>query len=134
VFVPVASYGFRQDLFLAELQTRAAESGVFVFAVNRAGPERVDFDVTMFGSSCIVDPTGHIVARGSSGSESRGCEVVRADIDLSDVQRARIRVPYLRDRRPEVYHLDARDPVQRPSASSSSLITSIAAAAFGKPT
>ena len=59
----------------------------------------------MFGTSCVVDPSGEVVARGSSGSEGNGDEIVVAEIDLAEVARQRIRVPFLRDRRPEVYVL-----------------------------
>jgi N-carbamoylputrescine amidase len=106
VFVPVVSYGFREVLFIAELQTRASENGVFVLAANRAGPEAVEGrEVTMFGNSCVISPTGELLARGASGSEGKGAEVVVFEIDLAEVGRTRVNVPYLRDRRPEVYAL-----------------------------
>ena len=106
VFVPVVSYGFREEMFLAELRTRASENGVWVLASNRVGPEAVEGrEVLMFGNSCVIDPGGNVVARAASGSEGKGFEVVVADIDLTEAQAQRIRVPYFRDRRPEVYHL-----------------------------
>lgn len=106
VFVPVASNGFREELFLAELRTRANENGIWALASNRAGLEQVEgVEVCMFGTSCVVDPSGEVVARGSSGSEGKGDEIVVAEIDLAEVARQRIRVPFLRDRRPEVYVL-----------------------------
>lgn len=106
IFVPVVSYGFREELFLAELRTRASENGVWVLASNRVGPEAVEGrEVLMFGNSCVIDPGGNVVERAASGSEGKGFEVVVADIDLAEAQAQRIRVPYFRDRRPEVYHL-----------------------------
>ncbi len=38
----VSSLGSREDLFLAELQTRALESQTWVIAANRAGPETLN--------------------------------------------------------------------------------------------
>jgi N-carbamoylputrescine amidase len=101
VVVPVTSHGFREALFLAELQTRAAENGVFVAACNRVGPERIDRAVTMFGGSCVVSPLGEVLARGSSTLP----EIVSAEVDLADAAAVREAMPYLRDRRPECYRL-----------------------------
>ena len=106
VFIPVVSYGFREEMFLAELRTRASENGVWVLASNRAGVEAVEGrEVLMFGNSCVIDPGGTVVARAASGTEGKGFEVVIAEIDLAEAQAQRIRVPYFRDRRPEVYFL-----------------------------
>ena len=106
IFIPVVSYGFREQMFLAELQTHASANGVWVMASNRAGPEAVEGnEVIMFGNSCVIDPSGQVVARAASGSEGKGFEVVVADIDLAEASRQRLRVPYFRDRRPEVYAL-----------------------------
>jgi beta-ureidopropionase len=106
IFVPVVSYGFREQMFLSELQTRASENGVWVMAANRTGPEAVEGrEVIMFGNSCVIDPAGQVVARAASGSEGKGFEVVVADIDLAEARAQRIRVPYFRDRRPDVYKL-----------------------------
>jgi beta-ureidopropionase len=101
IVIPVTSSGFRETLFLAELQTRAAENGVFACACNRAGPERVEKLLQMFGGSCVVSPLGEVVARASS----RGAEIVYAEVDLGSTELARTEMPYLRDRRPECYRL-----------------------------
>ena len=101
VVVPVTSSGFREELFLAELRTRAAENGVFAVSCNRVGPERVGTPVRMFGGSCVVSPLGEVVARGSSTEP----EIVVATIDLAEAEAAREAVPFLRDRRPELYRL-----------------------------
>ncbi len=102
VFIPVVSYGFREEMFMAELRTRAMENGVFAIACNRGGKEALDFEVTCFGSSCVIDPYGGIIVRGSSGT---GPEIVVAEIDLDEIARARVSLPLIRDRRPEVYRL-----------------------------
>jgi predicted amidohydrolase len=101
IVVPLASHGFREALFLAELQTMAAENGLFVAACNRAGPERVDDLLHMFGSSCVVSPLGELIVRAGSNE----CELVAAELDLSEVAQVRVQLSYLRDRRPECYRL-----------------------------
>jgi beta-ureidopropionase len=101
VLIPVASHGFREALFLAELQTMAAENGVWAAACNRAGPERVEALVEMFGNSCAVSPLGELAAH----SVSRGADVVVAEIDPAAVAATRAQMSYLRDRRPECYRL-----------------------------
>ena len=101
MIVPVTSSGFREDIFLAELRTRAAENGIFAAACNRVGPERVEAEVRMYGSSCILSPLGEILARGSSTEP----EIVSATIDLATATAVRSDLPLLRDRRPELYRL-----------------------------
>lgn len=102
IFVPVVSYGFREEMFIAEMRTMCVENGVFAAAANRGGKEAMDFEVTCFGNSCVIDPVGKILARGGSGTAP---EIVVAEIDLAEVLPARIGLPLLRDRRPEVYKL-----------------------------
>jgi predicted amidohydrolase len=88
---------------MAELRTMASQNGVFVAAANRTGPETVEFDVTMFGNSCLIDPVGEVLLHGASGAEGKGAEILAAEIDLAEVARARVNVPYLRDRRTDAY-------------------------------
>jgi predicted amidohydrolase len=101
IVIPVTSSGFREALFLAELQTRAAENGVFAAACNRVGPERVEKLLQMFGGSCVLSPLGEVLGRGSSSSP----EIVCVEVDLASVAITRTQMPYLRDRRPECYRL-----------------------------
>ncbi len=58
IVVPLSSHGFRESLFVAELETLAAGNEVCVAACNRAGPERVDDLLHMFGHSCLISPLG----------------------------------------------------------------------------
>jgi N-carbamoylputrescine amidase len=102
VFIPVVSYGFREEMFIAELRTMCMENAVFAAAANRGGKEALDFEVTCFGNSCVIDPTGKILARGGSGTAP---EIVVGEMDLSEIFRVRVALPLLRDRRPEVYRL-----------------------------
>jgi N-carbamoylputrescine amidase len=100
ILIPVVSYGFRQDAFLSELQTRSMENIVFCAAANRGGSESVAFEVVLFGSSVAIDPRGKIIAKGS---DNTGPEIVIASMDLNEVEKTRTEVPYFRDRRPDIY-------------------------------
>ncbi len=101
IVVPLTSHGFRESLFIAELETMAAEHQVCVAACNRAGPERVDALLHMFGRSCLISPLGEVIAQGSGD----GADVVAGELDLASVETARAELPYLRDRRPDIYRL-----------------------------
>jgi beta-ureidopropionase len=103
ILLPVVSYGFRLKAFLTELQTRAMENIVFCAAANRGGAESVSFEVTCFGSSVAIDPRGEIIA---IGPENRGPEIVVAHMDLAEVEKVRTQIPYLRDRRPDIYLME----------------------------
>lgn len=96
VFASISSFGWRKEYFTIELRTHAYENSVFVIASNRTGDEG---KFHFFGSSLIVNPFGDIVKQASEDKD----EIVRATIDLGDVDQARIRIPYYRDRRPDIY-------------------------------
>ncbi|SDU80579.1 carbon-nitrogen hydrolase family protein [Gordonia westfalica] len=99
----VSSLGSREDLFLAELQTRALESQTWVIAANRAGPETLNgVTVDYFGLSCVIAPNGEIVALAPA---HRSGETLRFTIDLDRVTEARRALPLRRDRRADVISL-----------------------------
>ncbi|HLS75321.1 MAG TPA: carbon-nitrogen hydrolase family protein [Nocardia sp.] len=99
----VSSLGTRETLFLAELQTRALESQMWVVAVNRGGPETLDGStVDYFGLSCVIAPDGTIVAQAPA---HRTGPVLRCTLDLDAVTAARTGLPLGRDRRPDVLRL-----------------------------
>jgi beta-ureidopropionase len=101
VCVPSASIGPASELFVASIRTWAAENVVYAIAVNRAGREIVDGITTeYFGQSCVVSPRGTVVA---SAAGKTADAVAVADIDLDEVQRARLDLTMYRDRRPELY-------------------------------
>jgi beta-ureidopropionase len=92
IFVPIAGTIFPK---VSTLDTRALENVLFVVAANKVGEE----DGHRYtGGAMIVNPEGKIIAQG--GTEE---EIVMADIDLEDVEKARKAFPYFRDRRPELY-------------------------------
>ncbi|MGW3481553.1 carbon-nitrogen hydrolase family protein [Rhodococcus indonesiensis] len=118
----VSSLGTREDLFLAELQTRALESQMWIVAANRAGPETLNgVTVDYFGLSCVIAPNGEIVAQAPA---HRAGETLRFTLDLDAVPAARAAFPLARDRRPDVLRLLADltagtlrpAPLPRPSA------------------
>lgn len=77
------------------LRARAIENQLFVAGCNRAGE---DADGVFGGHSAVVDPMGQVLAEG--GTEPG---LIVAELDLDQVQAVRTRLPFLQDRRPEVY-------------------------------
>lgn len=73
------------------IPTRAFENGCFVCYANHCGQEN---GLAYLGASCIVGPDGQELARAGQGSE-----ILRAELHLSDVSKARQRLPYHVDRR-----------------------------------
>jgi predicted amidohydrolase len=88
-------YGY-EHLLRLRTRARAQDNQVFAIAANLAG------DV-FCGGSLIVDPRGDVVAEAGTGDE-----VVRATIDLAEIEREREREPSLGLRRPELYGNEAR--------------------------
>lgn len=106
VLAVVSSLGTREDLFVAELQTRAMESQTWVLAANRGGVEELDgTTVSYFGRSAVIDPTGKVVA---TARPHEAGDIVRFTIDLTKVPATRSAFPLARDRRSDVMTLLAR--------------------------
>lgn len=74
---------------------RAIENGAFVLGCNCCGSDGTN---TFAGGSLVVSPSGEVLAEAGLGEE-----IIYAELDLSQIEQARSRVPVLRDRRPEVY-------------------------------
>lgn len=102
VIVPVvSSMGWREQRFVDELAVRAFETQTWVVASNRAGKETHDgITASFFGCSCVIDPTGEVVARAPAHSEP---EFVRVTIDMTAVARQRAYFPLGRDKRWELF-------------------------------
>jgi len=106
VFVLVSSMGFREALFVQELQVRALETQVWIVAANRAGFEEIAGATTdYFGLSVVVAPDGRVVAQAPA---HRADCVIEAEIDLSEVAATREGFPLGRDRRPTMFQYLAR--------------------------
>lgn len=101
IFMPICYSTYsdpkhRSAIWDVSLRARAYENGVYVVAANRVGREGARQHL---GRSMVVDPTGSIVAE--AGTE--GDELLVATIDLDLATRARKKIPWWRDRRPELY-------------------------------
>jgi predicted amidohydrolase len=71
------------------IPTRAFENGIWLLYANHAGEEN---GLRYLGASCIVAPDGRDVAR--AGSEE---ELISTHIDLTEIEVAQKRLPYLED-------------------------------------
>jgi predicted amidohydrolase len=83
--------------FLAEqlVRVRAWENQIYIAYLNHDGAEG---DLTYVGRSSIVDPTALVL-----DSVVHGTRLLSAVIDTEVVDEARLRNPYLDDRRPDLY-------------------------------
>lgn len=88
-------WGWSHNQTTALAMTRALENNVFVAMACRTGDEGAFHG---FGHSCIVGPSGKLLA--AAGTEE--C-VVKADLRLEDITDFSRMVRYLESRRPQVY-------------------------------
>jgi predicted amidohydrolase len=77
------------------LRARAVENQLFVVGCNRAGR---DMDGEFGGHSAAIDPWGRVLVEGGLAPG-----LFLATLDLEEVARSRHRLPFLDDRRPELY-------------------------------
>ncbi|MBP3038404.1 carbon-nitrogen family hydrolase [Bacillaceae bacterium Marseille-Q3522] len=85
----------RLDHWRALLIARAIENQCFVIACNRVGK---DPNNVFAGHSMVIDPWGNILAEED---ESEG--LLEAEIDLTEVQKVREKIPIFADRKPSFY-------------------------------
>lgn len=106
MLVLVSSMGFRETLFVQELQVRALETQVFVVAPNRGGVETLGGRTTSyFGRSCAVTPDGTVLAQAAPHSDR---DAFTVDLDLDEVARVRADFPLQSDRVPAIFDYLAR--------------------------
>ena len=90
-----------EALFTSTIQVRAMENQLWVAACNIGGYETVGGKTTQFyGRSCIVHPSGEVVAQGPSSQPA----IVSATVDLEAVPFQRQFITLWKYRRPEAYH------------------------------
>ena len=77
------------------LQARAIENQCFLVGVNRVGQGG---GYSFRGGSAVIDPLGEILAHGADGETP-----VMATIDPAQTAKVRTTLPFLKDRRPEIY-------------------------------
>lgn len=90
--------GLRTLHHLAPMQAGAYQNGTWIIASAKAGPEE-GFD--MMGHSCIVSPSGEVVATSST----LGDELVPYEIDLDLTREYKSFFDFATYRRPECYGL-----------------------------
>lgn len=97
ILVPTAtSTPILGEIWELEMRAAAVANQVFVAVANRVGREG---EMEFFGRSFVVDPLGEVISRAEGERE----ELLVAELDLGAIERARQLLPFLRDRRPEVY-------------------------------
>ena len=101
MFVPVAAWGpNRADSWGGELRTAAIQNGLFVVASNKGGLEMTEGPRHFFGASRIISPLGEELAAAPAGE---GPHVLKAELDLAEIDQHGVRYTFFRDRRPELY-------------------------------
>ena len=95
LLVPTAlAHGF-ESVPQVLLRARALESQLTVAYANHSGEED---GCTFLGGSVIAGPDGELLAAAGTGPE-----LLYAEVSAEAAQQARDAVPYLRERRPDVY-------------------------------
>lgn len=95
IFIPAQWPETRIDHWKVLLQARAIENQCFVVAVNRTG---TDPNNRFNGQSMIIAPWGKVLW---TGAEQEEYAVI--DVDFSEVDEVRTRIPVYEDRRPSLY-------------------------------
>lgn len=89
-----------RDHWQRTMQGHSAANMVPVLASNRTGKELDDgIETTFYGSSFITNHMGEKIAEASRDEE----EIIYAELDLAESQKARHSWGLFRDRRPELY-------------------------------
>ncbi|WP_339215043.1 carbon-nitrogen family hydrolase [Solibacillus sp. FSL W8-0372] len=94
LFVPAQWPTPRIDHWKILLQARAIENQCFVVAVNRIARKVENFN----GQSMIIGPWGEVLWTGAEDEE-----LAIIDVDFSNVEEVRGRIPVYEDRRPGLY-------------------------------
>jgi N-carbamoylputrescine amidase len=98
-----AEVGERQHAAWETMQrAHAIANGCFVLAVNRTGFEPDpggEGGIEFWGQSFVAAPDGHVIARGPVEGEA----IVVAELDMAEIDRARVGWPFFRDRRIDAY-------------------------------
>ena len=82
------------------MRARALDTQCFVLACSPARPSR-EGAYPSYGHSLVVDPWGRVIAEAGTGEQ-----VLHAEIDLAEVQRARQAIPTGHQRRHDLYRLE----------------------------
>ena len=96
VFIPSAWRIQDEYMWDLNIPQRALENLLFAVGVNGVG---IESELHLFGKSKICNPQGNIIIELPKDEE----KVVVATINLSDIERFRTEIAYLKDRRPLLY-------------------------------
>jgi N-carbamoylputrescine amidase len=97
IFSPTAAAFASQKRWEAVISSNAFTNGIYIFRVNRVGSEeKQDF----YGRSFCISPDGELLDRPTGMKDS----IALIEIDLKKIDQARKEWPFLKDRRPGVYH------------------------------
>ena len=102
-----SEFGKRQhDSWETIQRSHAIANGCYVAVPNRVGHEAPDGGpgIEFWGQSFVADPTGQILAKGTTDKE----EILIVEVDLDALDTQRTHWPYFRDRR-----IDAYDGIQK---------------------
>lgn len=95
LFVPAEWPKPRLEHWRTLLRARAIENQMFVVACNRMG---ISGETEFFGHSLVIDPWGDILLEGDETEA-----ILRATMDLGQVDKVRSTIPIFEDRRPSIY-------------------------------
>lgn len=87
-----------EGIFEAELQVAAFQNGYYVALVNRVGKENF---LHFGGESFVVDPYGRVIAQAPQGKDF----ILYADCDFKIISQSPAKKFFLKDRRPDFYHV-----------------------------
>ncbi|WP_214659130.1 carbon-nitrogen family hydrolase [Candidatus Formimonas warabiya] len=98
IVVPAQWPESKVDQWITFCKARALENQVYLFGTNCTG---TDLEIPYPGKSLIVSPWGDVIKEGTSNQE-----VVLADIDMDEVDKAREALPALFERRSILDEID----------------------------
>jgi omega-amidase len=86
----------RAQHWVTLLAARAIENQCYVIGCNRVG---TDAKLTFAGQSCIIEPSGEVIAQGSPDKE----ELLVGEINRTAIAKVRATIQVFKDRRSELY-------------------------------
>ncbi len=99
LFLSAAWHKENKDVWMINCTARALENGIHMVAVNRWGKEK---DLNFFGGSQLIGPRGQVLSSSSESDE----DLVFCQVDLDLQAKTRLEIPYLRDRRTDIYSIE----------------------------
>ncbi|HCJ55999.1 MAG TPA: carbon-nitrogen hydrolase family protein [Clostridiaceae bacterium] len=94
ILCPAAWFSPFEEMFKLMVRARACENQVYLVGIDRAKG-----DVGLCGNSCISNPLGEIIAQSNTIEQ----DYFEADLNLDEVKRGKLTIPWLKMRLPEIY-------------------------------